>query len=72
MDIKPLYGLFVLFYCPDADALIFFESSLIYHTLVTVIIYKSNKCRKIVIFENKVFFYRAQSVTQCEIASLIF
>lgn len=70
MDIKPLYGLFVLFYCPDADALIFFESSLIYHTLVTVIIHKSDKCRKIAIFENRVLFYRAKSVTRCYLVLL--
>ena len=70
MDIKPLSGLSVLFYCPDADVFTFFESSLIYHTLVTVIIYKSEKCRKIVAFENKVHFYRAQSVTRCYLVLL--
>ena len=50
--------------------LIFSESSLIYHTLVTVIIYKSEKCRKIVIFENRVLFYRALSVTRCYLVLL--
>lgn len=41
-----------------------FCCSIIYHNPVTVIIYKLDKCRNIVTFENEAIIYRAWCVTQ--------